>query len=153
MNNKETRGGDPPPQNLNLLSLMHDYNTLVASSVVKPQRRRGKSPIASAVAHPPGEGPINLDGKASAKCASTTISGKASAREETAATKHPPELQHGGKASARDDDHQSGKASADGGLSRSQQQSLCLRAETEATPAARQPPEQHDGKTSVQEER
>jgi hypothetical protein len=81
-------------------------------------------------------------------------SDKASTSEETTAAniclnsstaaKHPPEMtiqRRGGKASARDNDHQSGKVSADGGPSHSQQQSICLKGETEATPAAKHAPE------------
>jgi hypothetical protein len=89
---------------------------------------------------------------------------EATKQTSTSAAKHPPrvseqqqwssisiEEQHDGKASAKVNDHQRGKASADKGPSRSRQQSFCLRGETEATPAAKQPPEQPDDKAYVQE--
>lgn len=68
MNSKKTRQGYPPPQNPNRLNLIHEDNTLVASIIVKLQRRRSKLPSAEAAKYPPTEGQAsnNIGDKASA---------------------------------------------------------------------------------------
>jgi hypothetical protein len=83
---------------------------------------------------------INLSGKASTKGASTTTVAKyplekrpwrQSIRQNCSTTAKA-------SATARDNDHQSGNAYADGGQ-RSQQQKICQRGETKATIAAKHP--------------
>jgi len=76
--------GDPPPQNPNRLSLIHKDNTLVASGVVKLQRRRTTS----------------LQSIHQGR--QYDHSGKAYAKEETMVAKHPPgDEQPHGKASTK----------------------------------------------------
>jgi hypothetical protein len=111
-NSKKTRGGNPPPQNSNRLSLIQEIflNTSVATSVSEDRSD--------------DEAGIILDGKASTEGARAITaakhplgnhSGKASARTPWQQSIRPNE-NHGGKASAKNDDHRRGKASTYGAI-------------------------------------